>query len=186
MFERFTQAARAAVVRAQEEAREQGSPTIGAEHLLVGVLAAAHGVPASVLRRWDVDAARVAAAVRGGVAGLDDRALAALGIDLEEVRRRTEDAFGPGALDQPVGQSRRGLRIAKGHLPLTLEVKAALNQAVRAAVLGGQPDIGSAQLFLGLLAVEEGTSLRTLRGLGVDASPAELRRLVEVELDQAA
>jgi ATP-dependent Clp protease ATP-binding subunit ClpA len=180
MFERFTAAARAAVVHAQELAREQGSATIGAEHLLVGVLSDDQGVPAAVLRRWDVDAARVTAAVSGGAAGLDDQALAALGIDLDEVRRRTEDAFGPGALDQPV-RTRR-----KGHVPFTTEAKAALGESVRSAVLGSAREIGSAQLFLGLLAMEEGTAVRTLRRVGVDASTADLRRLVQAEIGQAA
>jgi ATP-dependent Clp protease ATP-binding subunit ClpA len=149
MFQRFTAPARAAVVHAQELARNQGSPTIGAEHLLVGVLIDEEGVPAALLRRWDVDAVRVTAAVRGGVAGLDDEALSALGIDLDEVRRRTEDAFGPGALDPPVRSPR------KGHIPFTTEAKVALGESVRSAVLGSAPEIGSAQLFLGLLAVEE-------------------------------
>jgi len=179
MFERFTQSARAAVVRAQEDARGHGSPSIGAEHLLVGLLADAQGVPALVLRRWDVGAAAVSAAAHGA-ADLDDEALAALGIDLDEVRRRTEDAFGPGALDHPVGRPR------KSHLPLTSEAKAALGEAVRAAVRAGGREIGSAQLFLGLLAVEDGTAIGTLRRLGVDASAAELRRLTEAALTRAA
>jgi ATP-dependent Clp protease ATP-binding subunit ClpA len=37
VFERFTEAARQAVIAAQEEARELGHPFIGAEHLLLGV-----------------------------------------------------------------------------------------------------------------------------------------------------
>ena len=178
MFERFTQAARTAVVRAQEEARRHGSPTIGAEHLLVGVLADPAGVPAAVLRRWDVDAAQLAAAE--SVAALDEEALKALGVDLDEVRRRTEDAFGPGALDEPAGQP------SKGHIPFTSEAKAALGEAVRAAIRTGSREIGSAQVFLGLLAVEEGTAIRVLRRLGVDASAAELNRLAEAEMSQAA
>jgi ATP-dependent Clp protease ATP-binding subunit ClpA len=180
MFERFTKAARTAVVRAQEEAREQGSPTIGAAHLLFGVLTDTDGAPATVLRRWDVSAASLAAAAGG--ADLDDEALSALGIDLDEVRRRTEDAFGPGALDRP----RWGRGMAKGHIPFTPEAKASLGEAVRAAVRGSVHEIGSAQLFLGLLAVEDGTAVRTLRRLGVTASAEELRRLVQAELDQAA
>ena len=183
MFERFTQAARTAVVRAQEEAREQGSPTIGAGHLLFGVLTDTDGVPARVLSRWDVDAAGLAA-VTDGTADLDDEALAALGIDLDEVRRRTEDAFGPGALDRSSGSSRS--RISRGHLPLTTEAKAALGEAVRATVRGAGREIGSAQLFLGLVAVENGTALRALRRVGVHASADELARLVQAELDQAA
>jgi ATP-dependent Clp protease ATP-binding subunit ClpA len=180
MFERFTAPARAAVVHAQELARDQGSSTIGAEHLLVGVLIDEVGAPAAVLRRWDVDAVRVAAAVQGGVAGLDDEALSALGIDLDEVRRRTEDAFGPGALDQPVRSP------TKGHVPFTAEAKAALGASVRSAVLGSAREIGSAQLFLGLLAVEEGTAIRTLRRAGVNVSAADLSRLVQAEIGQNA
>src|SRR3954467_3535453 len=51
MFERFPQAGGTAVVRAQEEAREHRSPTIGAGHLLSGVLTDADGAPAVMLRR---------------------------------------------------------------------------------------------------------------------------------------
>src|SRR4051794_28277636 len=185
MFERFTQAARTAVVRAQEEAREHRSPTIGAGHLLFGVLTDADAAPAVVLRRWGVDAARVSAVVDAAHA-LDDEALAALGIDLDEVRRRTEDAFGAGALDQPAPRARWGRGMPKGHIPFTAESKAALGEAVRAAVRGASREIGPAQLFLGLLAVQEGTALRTLRRAGVDATARELSHLVQAELDQAA
>lgn len=131
MFERFTQAARTAVVRAQEEVRQQGASSIGAEHLLFGVLADREAAPATVLRRWDVDATEAAAAL-GGASDLDDEALSALGIDLDVVRRRTVDAFGPGALDRPCGSS-RGVRATIGHLPFTREAKTALAEAFRAA-----------------------------------------------------
>ena len=184
MFERFTQAARTAVVRAQEQARAQGSPTIGAGHLLFGVLTDTDAAPAVVLHRWGVDAAAVATTI-DRVTGLDDEALSALGIDVDEVRRRAEDAFGRGALDRPAARSRWGRTMTKGHLPLTSEAKEALTQAVRAATSYGHPEIGSAQLFFGLLA-DEGTTRRILHGLGVNASTEELIRLVRAELDQAA
>jgi hypothetical protein len=149
------------------------------------VLSDASGVPAAVLSRWDVDAARVAATLDGG-SDLDDEALSSLGIDLEEVRRRTEDAFGPGALDRSAPRSRWGRGSSKGHLPFTPEAKAALAEAVRATVFFSDREIGSAQVFLGLLAVEDGSALRVLRRLGVDASAVELRGLVRAQLDQAA
>lgn len=41
MFERFSRSARAAVVLAQEEARDLGAGEIGPEHLLVGALQSA-------------------------------------------------------------------------------------------------------------------------------------------------
>ena len=39
MFERFTKRARTVVVHAQEIARERRSPSIGTEHLLLGLYA---------------------------------------------------------------------------------------------------------------------------------------------------
>ena len=94
-----------------------------------------------------------------------------------------EEAFGPGALDEPrAARGRRGL--VKGHLPFTTAAKAALSQAVRAAALHRDNEIGSAQLFLGLLTDED--VVLTLRRLGVDASSDDLTRLIRVQLDQAA
>ena len=49
MFERFARDARAAVVLAQEEARELGDRAMGPEHLLVGVLQSAGRDLAAVL-----------------------------------------------------------------------------------------------------------------------------------------
>jgi ATP-dependent Clp protease ATP-binding subunit ClpA len=185
VFERFTRHARVAVVLAQEEARETGSDHIGAEHLLHGVVSDREGVTALVLQRWGVDASRVSAASRAA-RDLDEQALSALGIDLDAVRRRAEEAFGPGALDRPVSRSRWGRRAAKGHIPFTDEAKNALEQALRAAVRAHDTEITSGHLFLGLLAVEPGTALRVLRRAGVPASADELARLVRERLDEAA
>jgi len=184
MFERFTRAAREAVIRAQEEAREQGSPTVGAEHVLLGVLADPVGPPARALQRLGVDAAQVAGEVRRA-AGLDDEALSSLGIDLDEVRRRAEDAFGPGALD-PAPRSRWGRPRTTGHLPLTPEAKESLEMALRRALAAGDREIGSVQVFSGLLSTAGGTSLRVLRRLGVTVPCEELIQIVRAEVDQAA
>ena len=46
MFERFTKRARTVVVHAQEIARERRSPTIGSEHLLLGLYAVPDGLAA--------------------------------------------------------------------------------------------------------------------------------------------
>lgn len=182
MFERFTQAARTAVVRAQEQAWEQDSPALGAEHVLVGVLADPTEPPARALRRLGVDAAQVVEEVRRA-AQVDDEALSALGIDVDEVRRRTEEAFGPGALDPPRRSRRRRTR---GHVPFTREAQESLELALRHAVAAGDREIGSVQLFSGLLSTEGGTPLRVLRHLGVTTSSEELIRLVRAELDEAA
>src|ERR1700749_1727994 len=149
MFERFTEDARSAVVRAQTEARSLGHGWIGTEHLLLAVLAdEASGVTAA-LRTLGLDAARVREQVLAQVgAGVDDdTALRDLGIDLDAVRRRVEERFGPGALDVPRGQPRRGRvrRILRGgrrrppvpcgapsgHIPFTPRAKKSLELALR-------------------------------------------------------
>lgn len=184
MFDRFTRPARAAVVLAQEEAREAGATSLGAEHLLVGVLGHREGVAAAVLQGWGVDAARVSAVTRAA-GDLDEQALSALGIDLDEVRRRAEAAFGPGALDAAPARPRRSRR-APGHIPFTDEAKGALERALCVAVAARDREITSAHLFLGLLAVEPGTALRVLHRAGVRATADELARRVRDRLDDAA
>lgn len=184
MFERFTQAARRAVVLAQEEARRQAAATIGAEHLLFGVLSDTSAAPARVLRGWGVDAAQVAEASSSGDA-LDREALSVLGIDLDEVRRRADEQFGSGALDGS-RRSRWGRRSSKGHIPFVAEAKASLVEALKAAVRASRREIGPTELFLGLLATEERTVPRLLQRLGVTATPDELERLVCVSRDEAA
>src|SRR5918997_5579840 len=124
MFERFTHAARDAVVRAQHEARELGQAPIGTEHVLLALLADPQGPVAAALRDSGVDARfvrsqilrRVGAgpgAEPGAVAESDAEdaaALKAIGIDLDAVRRAIEENFGPGALRLPRGDPpRKGL-----------------------------------------------------------------------------
>ena len=63
MFEKFTEHARRAVVLAREEARTLQHNHIGAEHLLLGVLADQGGVAARALLGLDITAERVRAHV---------------------------------------------------------------------------------------------------------------------------
>src|SRR4029450_2752558 len=115
MFERFTDRARQVVVDAQASARGLGHGWVGTEHILLGLLhgdgIAARGrgglgAPAAAVER------EVLAEVGRGPLGTGDaEALGAIGIDLEEVRRRVEAAFGPGALQWRPG---RGCRRARG------------------------------------------------------------------------
>jgi ATP-dependent Clp protease ATP-binding subunit ClpA len=184
MFERFTRAARTAVVLAQEEARDARHDHIGAEHLLAGVLDEPDGVAAAVLQPWDVDAARVSALARS-LDDLDEQVLSALGIDLDEVRRTAEAEFGSGALDRPRRPWRRKRRLP-GHIPFTDEAKRALVLALEAAVERHDREITGAHLFVGLLRAEAGTAIRLLTRLGVTASAEELVRLVREQGEQAA
>src|ERR671928_196254 len=102
-FERFTEKARTVVVLAQQQARERGDDTIDTGHLLRALYAVPDNLGATVLeglsvRRADVEADLDRRRPPGPGGTSDAAALAALGIDLEEVRRRAEEAFGPGAL----------------------------------------------------------------------------------------
>lgn len=178
MFERFTTAARTAVVTAQEKARAAGAGSVGAAHVLLGTVDDPAGIPYRVLRGLGIDPSTLPAPGPGTDAG-DDEALSSMGIDLAEVRRRAEETFGPGALDRP----RRRVR---GHLPFEREAKQALELSLRAAIAEGHRRLGPEHLLLGLLATEEGSVPALLRRHGIEATSAEIRRLVLIEINQAA
>ena len=99
MFERFTDQARQVVILAKGKATERGDGQIRPVHMLYG-LAAADGVAARALAGLGVDAAAVERELRraGSPAGAspvplgrpdeqagDAEALAAIGIDLDEI-----------------------------------------------------------------------------------------------------
>jgi ATP-dependent Clp protease ATP-binding subunit ClpA len=63
VFERFTEAARRAIVFAQDEARVQRQNAIGTEHLLLGLLREEHGAAAGVLRSFALTVENVRAAI---------------------------------------------------------------------------------------------------------------------------
>ena len=82
MFERFTERARQVVVLAQDEARVLKHNYIGSEHVLLGLLREENGIAA--------------------------RALASLGITVDEARAQVIRIVGRGAEDSPVSfRSRR-------------------------------------------------------------------------------
>jgi ATP-dependent Clp protease ATP-binding subunit ClpA len=163
MFERFTKDARETVARAQEEARGLGAGHIGTEHLLLGV-ATGSGRAVRALEDHGATAERL----RGEAAGprLDGEALATLGIDLDEIRRRVEATFAPGALER--GRPARG-----GHVPFTPGAKKALELALREAVRLGDRHIGAEHLLLGLIRDDDAEAVAVLRRAGAD--PARIR-----------
>jgi ATP-dependent Clp protease ATP-binding subunit ClpA len=172
MFERFTHAARDAVVCAQEEAAALGHDHVGTEHLLLGVAARDGGVLASL----GVERAALRAAVAGlWPEGLDADALATIGIDLEAVRRSVEQSFGPGAL---TGRRRRG------RVPLCPRAKRALERSLREALAQRDRHIGPEHLLLGLASDPDSGAALALRRCG--ASPDALRAATLAALRDAA
>src|ERR1700683_2039355 len=198
MFERFTDKARQGVILAKGKATERGDDQIRPVHMLYG-LAAADGVAARVLTAVGVDAAagarelgRARGAPPGALAsgnetdGGDAEALAAIGIDLDEIKRKIEDSFGPGALER-VPLTPRGPLNWTGRLPLNDQAKLSLALSLREARALHHNYIGTEHLLLGLLRVAERYphgvfAVVTLRDLELD--PARVRTLVLDELRQ--
>ncbi|WP_169985599.1 Clp protease N-terminal domain-containing protein [Microbispora sp. H10836] len=75
MYEKFTNRARRVVILAQEEARMFSHPSIGTEHVLLGLIREDEGIGAQVLK---------SAVLKG------------LGLTLEDVRLRVKEIIGQG------------------------------------------------------------------------------------------
>ncbi|OLT12485.1 hypothetical protein BJF78_24365 [Pseudonocardia sp. CNS-139] len=185
MFERFTDKARQVVVGAQAQARERKADEIRTEHLL----AALYGVPdnlaltvldAFTIRKEDV-LADIDALRPDGRPPLDADALSTLGIDLDEVRRQAEEAFGPGALDRT--RAALGGRIPwfGGHIPFTRSTKKALELALREAIHLGHNYIGCEHLLLGMVRADDGAACHVLlgRGFRLDAARVIVEEIVK-------
>jgi hypothetical protein len=128
VFERFTDRARRVLVLAQEEARLLNHSFIGTEHILLGLIHEGDGLAA--------------------------KALESLGISLQAVREKVEDAIGPARsplIDSP---------------PFTPRAKKVLELALREALQLGHNYIGTEHLLLGLVREGEGVAAQVLQSLG--------------------
>ena len=206
MFERFTHAARDAVKRAQEEARDLQQSPIGTQHLLLALLAEPTGsvATAPALTAKGVDARFVRAEVIRQVGpgtgpsdplpdadAEDAAALKAIGIDLDAVRRTIEENFGPGALLLPraTAPKRRGLlrrsrTYTSGHIPFSPRSKKVLELSLREAIRLKHNFIAPEHIVLGILREGQGLAVQILTGAGVD--PAQLREEVTAALRREA
>jgi ATP-dependent Clp protease ATP-binding subunit ClpA len=165
MFARFTHQAKEAMVLAQEESARLRYPWLGTEHLLLGLLRQPGTAPTNVLEGLGITRASVERELirtLGQPSGEevlgeeDERALRTLGIDLQEVRARVEEAFGPGALERA--------RAGRCGWPMMPRLKESLEQAAREA---GRGPIETDHLLLGMLNVRGALAVETLRALGV-------------------
>jgi ATP-dependent Clp protease ATP-binding subunit ClpA len=175
MFEHFTDRARGTVVLAQEEARGLHHNYIGTEHLLLGLLRERTSVGRKALDRLGVRLDDVRSEVVRVVgerppAALGDRdaeALRAIGIDLDEVRRRVEARFGEGALERTAPSRRRPRRrrcapSAGGRVPFTPRAKKVLQLALRESKALHHGYIGTEHILLGLVREREGLAAEML------------------------
>jgi ATP-dependent Clp protease ATP-binding subunit ClpA len=166
MFERFTKPARQVVIVAQLAARRLHHDHIGTEHILLGLLEA-EDAEGELLAGFGVTAEAVERRIREIVGGGTDdaAALAAIGIDLEEVRRRVEASFGPDAFRQAAGRGRTGWL---GRVPFTPRAKKVLELGLREAVRLRHDHIGPEHVLLGLLREGQGLAAQVMVELGAD------------------
>lgn len=175
VFERFTDEARRVVVIAQETARDRGAQQIRTEHLLLALYRVPGNLALTVLAPQSVTQADIEADVDRlrDTGPTDAEALATLGIDLDEVRRQVEEAFGPGALDRTrAARGKEGWW--GGHIPFDRSSKKALELSLREAIRLGHHYIGCEHVLLGLLHTETGAAHHILDGRGVRLAAARV------------
>lgn len=115
MFDRLTPAARQVMSLALEESEQLGPGYVGDEHILLGLLRGPTSQASSLLREHGLRLSDARAELQRMVAaGLtprshtdDARALHAVGIDVEDVRRRLVTAFGAEAVGAAVWRASR-------------------------------------------------------------------------------
>ena len=147
MLERFTKRARTAVVAARGEAQTRRAASVRAHHLLLALTHDPQCLAMTVLVSRGATADRLRAAVeqQASVVGDLDQgdvdALAAIGIDVDEVLQRL------GA-DAPPSQDSEGRR---RRIPFSNEARKTLELALREARALKHDHIGTEHVLLGLL-----------------------------------
>lgn len=163
IYDRFTALARRTLVAARDAAGSMGNDFIGTEHLLIGVAQTA-GRASEVLRAHGVELDRLRRAIERGLEARDApathgaaarEALATLGIDVSDVQRRADTAFGPGTFQFP-------------RPAFSLSAKRAIKAALEAARELGDIQIDTEHLLLGVLAGGDDPTLESLRTFDID------------------
>lgn len=160
MFERFTKSARAAVVLAQEEARDAGADRITPTHLLLGLLGSVDGP----LERELGDVGLTVEAVRASGAGRvltqqDAEALQGIGIDVMAIADAVSKKFGFDIL-RPIRK-----RFPSGHIPFNPASKKTLELALREATHRKDRTIEGAHVLLGVLRADDAESLAAVESV---------------------
>ena len=150
---------------ARAEAKRFGHRYLGPEHLVLGMLRHGASGASRVLEAHGVDLAAARAALgglvdRGVVPGprpSDAELLGSLGIDLEAIRRTTEQAFGHRAVGWAIREATRARRRGVGRVPRTplreppLLISQALYHAGEQAKALGIGTVGPELLLLGVV-----------------------------------
>lgn len=168
MFERFTDRARQTVHGARKASEELGHNHIGTEHLLLAMVEADGGIAHDVLIAAGLRSAQIKTDISRYL-GQDAEALESIGIDLDAVRAKVEETFGPGALDELQPKPKRGwFRRKPGGGPFTPRAKKTLELSLREALALKDNYIGTEHILLGLLREGNGVAARILADAGLD------------------
>jgi ATP-dependent Clp protease ATP-binding subunit ClpA len=182
MYARFAAQAIEAIDLAEEESARLRHPWLGTEHLLWGLLRQPGTAVTSVLESLGVTRLAVerelittlGPPVHEHLLGAEDKqVLGTIGIDLDEVRARVDEVFGPGALER-AEPGRCGL-------PMMPRLKGGLEHAAREA---GSGLIETDHLLLGILNVRKALAVELLASFGVTADI--LRRSLHAYRAQAS
>jgi ATP-dependent Clp protease ATP-binding subunit ClpA len=152
-----------------DEALRLGHSYVGTEHVLLALTSNPHGGAMSILSRLGVshrDIEDSATLARLWAPRIDADALAALGIDLETVRERLEESFGPHALERAGMHESTGAGI-RCIMP---RLKRSLADAVGRA---GDGPLRDEHVLLGMLSVPDSLAARVLAELGVSIEAVE-------------
>lgn len=161
MFEIFSGPARQAIMLAQDEAIGLGDDFVGTEHLLTGLAGVPDGVAGRLLAECGLSAELARArttefrpAGQGGPAIAPADALAAIGVDVAAIRRRADEAFGPGAFVYP-------------RPAYDAAARAAIEESVAQAEALGHDYVGTGHMLLGMLAGSDNAATRILGSVGL-------------------
>lgn len=154
-FEKFTEKARKALALAQEVAQDLRQPSIGTEHLLLGLIRVSDGVGA--------------------------KALVEMGLDMEKLRGAIYQAMAQ-AEGRRTGEvePHQDPQAAQPEIRLTPRAKKAIELAVQEARRLKHHYIGTEHLLLGLIHEEEGTAAKvlTLSGITLRAACAQVLQIL--------
>ncbi|MCG8401677.1 MAG: ATP-dependent Clp protease ATP-binding subunit [Firmicutes bacterium] len=129
LYGRFTKRAQKVLMLSQEEAGRLNHSHVGTEHILLGLIGEGGGVAA--------------------------KALSALGVDDDKVRKMIEQSIGRGEAEA-------------GEMVLTPRVKKVLELSVDEARKMGNNYVGTEHILLGLIREGEGVAAQVLAAMGVD------------------
>lgn len=165
IFVRYRREAHRTLETARIEAQGLHHNYIGTEHLLLALTIENFGKASSVLAECGITASALKKQVvreledtSARFTETDAHALATVGIDLDEVRRRVEETFGASALDAPPP-------CPKG-TPFTDKAMRALRATSQHARRLGHRQIGPEHLLLALMDDESTLAVRLIERLG--------------------